>query len=208
MDSDILQSLMKCNLTEEEARPIELEEWDLVDGVLACEASVYVKLHSLKENFISIQGFKLSMSRAWNCKDLRVTRVRGALLHVFFPSMEEKQRVCLKCEFFTKEVACKIVKSFHGCTLVELRKDKGGCKFFRVRTMVKLNQPLRRLVNLATDMGMGAGYLAYECLPYVCFHCGLLDILSSNIQAFQVLKTLVTSVCMGYGSKFLVKDLG
>ncbi|GAA0142340.1 hypothetical protein LIER_03262 [Lithospermum erythrorhizon] len=38
-------------------------------------------------------GFNLAMSRAWNFKGLRVSRVRGSILHVFFPDEKVKERV-------------------------------------------------------------------------------------------------------------------
>ncbi|GAA0165244.1 hypothetical protein LIER_39939 [Lithospermum erythrorhizon] len=43
MDAEILRELMKCSLIEEEARPVMLDEEDLSDEVIECEASVYVK---------------------------------------------------------------------------------------------------------------------------------------------------------------------
>ncbi|GAA0153289.1 hypothetical protein LIER_37650 [Lithospermum erythrorhizon] len=136
MDASILRSLLNYNLTEKESLPIQLEEYELADEIVECEASIYVKIHSLKENF---------------------TQVRG-----------------LKGEFFTKDVAHKIIKSFNGCEAVELRKDNLGYKFFRLQALVNLGQPLRRLVNFSSDGGMGVGYLAYERLPHLCFHCGLM----------------------------------
>ncbi|GAA0153027.1 hypothetical protein LIER_37611 [Lithospermum erythrorhizon] len=146
MDVNILRSLLSCNLIEEEALPIQLEEFELADGIVECEESVYVKIHSLNDNFVSIQGFSMAMSNAWNCKDLRVARVLGPILQVFFPSLEENERVC----------------------------GKGGKKFFRLRATINLNQPLHRLLNFSVEGGLGTGYLAYERLPYLCFHCGLM----------------------------------
>ncbi|GAA0162891.1 hypothetical protein LIER_43619 [Lithospermum erythrorhizon] len=64
MDADILRSLLNCNLREEETLPIQ------------------------------IQGFSMAMSKAWNCKDVRVARVLGPILQVFFPSLEEKELIC------------------------------------------------------------------------------------------------------------------
>ncbi|GAA0160049.1 hypothetical protein LIER_16693 [Lithospermum erythrorhizon] len=85
MDAYIINELLGCRLTEEEATPVELVEEDLLDGIAECEASVYVKVHSHRNPFISTQGFNLSMSRAWNCKGIRVSKVRGSLLQVYFP---------------------------------------------------------------------------------------------------------------------------
>ncbi|GAA0142108.1 hypothetical protein LIER_35517 [Lithospermum erythrorhizon] len=42
---------------------------------------------------INIKNVSLAMSNAWNCWDLRVSRAGGSILHVFFPSLEEKKRV-------------------------------------------------------------------------------------------------------------------
>ncbi|GAA0172669.1 hypothetical protein LIER_41379 [Lithospermum erythrorhizon] len=63
MNAEILRNLMNCNLTEKKVKPIFLEETDLVDGVIECEASVNVKIHNLKVGF------------------------------VFFSSLQEKQRI-------------------------------------------------------------------------------------------------------------------
>ncbi|GAA0146663.1 hypothetical protein LIER_06562 [Lithospermum erythrorhizon] len=42
---------MNCNLTEEQANPIHLEEADVIDGVLECDASIFAKILNLKEGF-------------------------------------------------------------------------------------------------------------------------------------------------------------
>ncbi|GAA0186714.1 hypothetical protein LIER_34002 [Lithospermum erythrorhizon] len=91
MDAEILRELIRCSLTEEEARPALLEEEDLVERVIECESSVYPKVHTLKLGFISLQGFYLAMARAWNCKELRVSRVSAPILHIFFPNVQEKR---------------------------------------------------------------------------------------------------------------------
>ncbi|GAA0153916.1 hypothetical protein LIER_12042 [Lithospermum erythrorhizon] len=212
MDADILRSLISCSLTEEEAKPVVLEEEDLIDGVVECEASAFVKIHSLNLGFVSIQNFSLATAKAWNCKKIRVSRVTGPLLHVFFPSIEEKMQImetgawCFdnhllivknwmrgldpqtvsfyECKFwfqvqglneeFYTEVASKLSSSFSACKIMELRRDKAGKKLFRVKATVNVNQPLRRLVNFHVSMLQGAVYLAYERLPYLCFHCGLM----------------------------------
>ncbi|GAA0162560.1 hypothetical protein LIER_18626 [Lithospermum erythrorhizon] len=93
MDSEIICNLLKCNLTNEESPPIQLEEEDLADGISECEASAFAKVLSLKDGFIRIQNFTLTMAKAWNCKGLRVSRVVHSILHIFFPSLEEKKRI-------------------------------------------------------------------------------------------------------------------
>ncbi|GAA0185500.1 hypothetical protein LIER_32788 [Lithospermum erythrorhizon] len=93
MDSEIIRNLLKCNLTDEESHPIQLEEEDLVDGISECEASAFAKVLSLKDGFIRIQNFTLTMAKAWNCKSLRVSRVVHSILHIFFPSLEEKKHI-------------------------------------------------------------------------------------------------------------------
>ncbi|GAA0145267.1 hypothetical protein LIER_36096 [Lithospermum erythrorhizon] len=47
MDAEILRDLMKCSLMEKEARLVVLEEEDLLEGVLECEESAYVKFMPL-----------------------------------------------------------------------------------------------------------------------------------------------------------------
>ncbi|GAA0185249.1 hypothetical protein LIER_32537 [Lithospermum erythrorhizon] len=85
--------LIALSLTEEEAIPVQLKAEDLTDCILGCEASVYVKVLFEKDGFVSIQGFNLAISKAWNCKILRVTRIAGPLLHVFFASVKERDGV-------------------------------------------------------------------------------------------------------------------
>ncbi|GAA0157527.1 hypothetical protein LIER_14779 [Lithospermum erythrorhizon] len=70
-----------------------LEEADVVDGVVKCEASAYAKVHAPKLGFVSVKSFSLAMAKAWNYKDIRVSRVSGPILYVFFPSIKEKQRI-------------------------------------------------------------------------------------------------------------------
>ncbi|GAA0143905.1 hypothetical protein LIER_04478 [Lithospermum erythrorhizon] len=43
---------MNCSLTEEEAKPVLLEEDDLMDGVVEYEASAFVKIYALKLGFV------------------------------------------------------------------------------------------------------------------------------------------------------------
>ncbi|GAA0157514.1 hypothetical protein LIER_14766 [Lithospermum erythrorhizon] len=129
---------------------------DLSDDIVGCELSVCVKVHSDKNGFVSTQGFNLAMSKAWNCKGIRV---QGSILQVFFLSENDKARVMnqgpwcfdnrgMKEEFFTKEVSGKVGDSFMGSDAVELRVDKQGNKFFRLCAKVMINAPLRRLVTL------------------------------------------------------------
>ncbi|GAA0150851.1 hypothetical protein LIER_37187 [Lithospermum erythrorhizon] len=63
---------------------------------------------------------------------------------------------CLKAEFFTWDVASKLANSFPGCEEVELRWEKGGSKFFRVKVMIKVLLPLRRMVQFQLDGKMEA----------------------------------------------------
>ncbi|GAA0183490.1 hypothetical protein LIER_30891 [Lithospermum erythrorhizon] len=78
----------------------------------------------------------------------------------------------LKEEFFTWDVANKLVVAFQGCEEVELRRTKGGLKFFHTKSILNVDTPLRRLVNFQVEDEMGCGYLAYERLPTLCFKCG------------------------------------
>ncbi|GAA0172196.1 hypothetical protein LIER_26065 [Lithospermum erythrorhizon] len=80
----------------------------------------------------------------------------------------------LNAKFFTWDVASKITNSFPGCEEVELRREKGGAKFFRVKVVINLLRPLRRMVQFQLDEEVITGYLAYERLPHLCFNCGRL----------------------------------
>ncbi|GAA0157924.1 hypothetical protein LIER_15079 [Lithospermum erythrorhizon] len=160
MDLEILKSLMGIKLIEAEAIPVLLEEHDLLDGVLECEASLFVKIHSLKDNFVSLQGFSLAMSKAWDCKFVRISRVRGSILHVSFPSIEDKQRVMDNGPWCFDNNLLVMVQWAHGLDPLSLPFDVS--KFWiQVR-------------GLKVGKEVGIGYLAYERLPFCCFHCGLL----------------------------------
>ncbi|GAA0177514.1 hypothetical protein LIER_42140 [Lithospermum erythrorhizon] len=159
MDTEILRSLMNCSLTKEEAKPVLLEEEDLIDGVIECEASVFVKIHSLNLS--------------------RELVARGDPLEVSLMSVNSVFKcVDLKEEFYTKEVASKLSSSFMACEIMELRRDMAGKKFFRVKATVNVHQPIRRLVNFQVEMMQGAGYLAYERLP----HCASIVVISSRLN--------------------------
>ncbi|GAA0153437.1 hypothetical protein LIER_11677 [Lithospermum erythrorhizon] len=157
MDASIIRSLLKCKLSYSDLRPIQFEEEDLAKGIIERELSVYAKVLSFKESFVSIQGMKLALSKGWNCQDIRISRVTGPILNIFFPSSFEKKRIMetrpwgLKLEFFTWEVANKLGEAFPRCEDVELRREKGGSEFFRIKRGVNVLQPLRRLVQFQVE---------------------------------------------------------
>ncbi|GAA0185615.1 hypothetical protein LIER_32903 [Lithospermum erythrorhizon] len=93
MESTIIWSLLQCSLSDSERKPIKLEAEDLAEGIVECELSVYAKVMSLKEAFVSIQVVKIALSKARNCQELLVSRVYGPILHIFFSSFMEKKRV-------------------------------------------------------------------------------------------------------------------
>ncbi|GAA0167600.1 hypothetical protein LIER_22490 [Lithospermum erythrorhizon] len=162
MDTEILRELINCSLTEEEQTPVVLCEEDLMDGVVECEANVYIKIHALKLGFISIQGFSLAMTWDWNCNEGEEDPVNGEFDECKFWI----QVLGLKEEYYTNELAGKLALSFVGCQMVELRRDKGGKKFFRVRAVLKVNQPIRWLVNFKVGRIKGAGIgMAEEVHP-------------------------------------------
>ncbi|GAA0174763.1 hypothetical protein LIER_41777 [Lithospermum erythrorhizon] len=74
MDSEIIKGLLNCSLTAEEAALILLEEADLSDGIVGCEFSIYVKVHSYRDSFVNLLDFSMAMARAWNYKEVRVSR--------------------------------------------------------------------------------------------------------------------------------------
>ncbi|GAA0172197.1 hypothetical protein LIER_26066 [Lithospermum erythrorhizon] len=86
MESAIIKSLLQCNLNDNEMKEIRLEVEDLAEGIIECELSVYAKILTQKESFVSIEGVKLALSKAWNCQEIRVARVSGPILHIFFPT--------------------------------------------------------------------------------------------------------------------------
>ncbi|GAA0167576.1 hypothetical protein LIER_22474 [Lithospermum erythrorhizon] len=80
----------------------------------------------------------------------------------------------LKDEFYTKDVAFKLASSFRECEVVEMRKDRSGSKFFRIRPWVNVTKPIRRMVKFLVESSVRAGCLAYERLPHICFKCSFL----------------------------------
>ncbi|GAA0173671.1 hypothetical protein LIER_27237 [Lithospermum erythrorhizon] len=80
----------------------------------------------------------------------------------------------LNSEYFTWDVPSKLANSFPGCEGIELRWEKGGAKFFRVKAVIDVLVPSRRLIRFQLDEEVITGYLAYERLPHLCFKCGLL----------------------------------
>ncbi|GAA0162640.1 hypothetical protein LIER_18684 [Lithospermum erythrorhizon] len=76
----------------------------------------------------------------------------------------------MKGEYFTRDVAGKVGDAFLDCEAVELRVDRQGNKFFRLRAKVKINAPLRRLVTFQVREEIMARYLAYERQPNLYFH--------------------------------------
>ncbi|GAA0162947.1 hypothetical protein LIER_18931 [Lithospermum erythrorhizon] len=91
MNAAIINSLLHCSLSEAKSKPIRLDVEDLAEGIIESELSVYAKILSLTESFISIQSVRIALSKAWNCQDLRVLRVAGPILHVFFPLFRRKR---------------------------------------------------------------------------------------------------------------------
>ncbi|GAA0176392.1 hypothetical protein LIER_29395 [Lithospermum erythrorhizon] len=189
MDTEILRSLMNCSLTEEEAKPVLLEENDLIDGVVECEASAFVKVHALNLGvagpiihvfFPSIEGKRWVMESGPWCFDNHLLIIKNWVrgedpMDISFDECKFSFQVRgLKEEFYTKEVANNLSSSFMACEIMELCKDKAGKNFFRVKATVNVQQPIRRFVNFQVGTTHGAGYLTYGRLPYLCFHCGLM----------------------------------
>ncbi|GAA0149309.1 hypothetical protein LIER_08522 [Lithospermum erythrorhizon] len=153
MDTTLIKRLLQCNFNENELKPIHLELEDLAEGIVECELSVYAKILTLKESFIQGEdplGLQFDECTFW-------IYVRG-----------------LNSEYFTWDVASKLANSFPGCEGIELRWEKGGAKFFRLKAVINVLVPLRRLIRFQLDEEVITGYLAYERLPYLCFKCGLL----------------------------------
>ncbi|GAA0171080.1 hypothetical protein LIER_41080 [Lithospermum erythrorhizon] len=125
MDAEIFMDLMNCSLTEEEKAAVVLSEADLTDGVVECEASVYAKIYALRLGFVSIQGFSLAMHELGNAK-----RAEDPVNGGFEECKFWIQGRGLKEEYFIRDVAGKLIHAFVGCEVIELRRDKGGKKFF------------------------------------------------------------------------------
>ncbi|GAA0151894.1 hypothetical protein LIER_37376 [Lithospermum erythrorhizon] len=103
----------------------------------------------------------------------------------------------LKGEYLTRDVAGKIGNTFQGYESVELGYNKQEKKFFRLKATVMIHQPIRRLVNFKVGSSMVSGYLAYERLPNMCFHCGKLGHLIKQCPYLDPGKDCTTKVVYG-----------
>ncbi|GAA0161359.1 hypothetical protein LIER_17691 [Lithospermum erythrorhizon] len=90
----------------------------------------------------------------------------------------------LKPEFFTWEMANKLGEAFPRCEDVELRREKGGSRFFRIKSGVNVLQPLRRFLQFHVEEKVSVGYLDYERLPNLCLKYGLLGHLIRQCTQF------------------------
>ncbi|GAA0177723.1 hypothetical protein LIER_29740 [Lithospermum erythrorhizon] len=173
MDAEILRDLMNCSLTKEESKP----------------------------------KISLAMAKAWNCRDIRVSRMSWPILHIFFPYIKEKQRIMdnwpwcfdnhliimqnwargedpvdapfdeckfrfhvrgLKEEYHTKEVAGKLSSSLVGCEVLELWKDKGGKKFFRINCQFECQPTHSKICEFPGREGARRGFTSFNmwCIMY------------------------------------------
>ncbi|GAA0145100.1 hypothetical protein LIER_05366 [Lithospermum erythrorhizon] len=141
MDAAIIRSLLNCNLTDMELRPVRLE-------------------------------------------DLRVSRVAGPILHIFFPSFTEKKLIvengpwCYDSQLLVMKdwVRGEDPLTLHFDESVFWMHFRGlKAKFFTWDVASKLENAFPgRMIQFQTDDEVAAGYLAYERLPNLCFKCGRL----------------------------------
>ncbi|GAA0153789.1 hypothetical protein LIER_11947 [Lithospermum erythrorhizon] len=103
----------------------------------------------------------------------------------------------LKDEYLTRDVAGKIGNAFQDCESVELKFDKQGKKFFRLKATVMIHQPIRRLVNFKFGSSMVSGYLTYEMLRNMCFYCEKLGYLIKQCLELDPGEDCTTKVVYG-----------
>ncbi|GAA0154187.1 hypothetical protein LIER_12243 [Lithospermum erythrorhizon] len=174
MDATIIKSLLKCKLSKTELKPIQLVEEDLAKGIIECELSAYAKVIFLKESF---EKKRIMETGPW-CFDnhLMVMHDWARGLDPVTIAFDKRtfwiQVRGLKPDFFTWEVASKMGDAFPSCEDVELRREKGGSRFFRIKFGVNVLEPLRILIQFQIDDKTAIGYLAYERFPNPCFKCG------------------------------------
>lgn len=79
------------------------------------------------------------------------------------------------CYCFTMDVGLKLAKSFDSCSVLQLKEDRfHGTKFFHLRVLVNVLQPLQQVVRVSTpDGATHCALLKYEHLPSMCFFCGV-----------------------------------
>ena len=78
-------------------------------------------------------------------------------------------------ELYTKEVGRKLAGLLKECEEIQIREtqEEESRKFFRLRAMVDVTQPLRRTIKVTTPFqDQHTGILRYERLPHFCFQCG------------------------------------
>ncbi|GAA0159791.1 hypothetical protein LIER_16494 [Lithospermum erythrorhizon] len=103
----------------------------------------------------------------------------------------------LKEEYLTRKVASKVENAFQGCDMVELHVDKQRKKFFRLKALVNILMPIRRLVSFKVGSEVVAGYLAYERHPNMCFRCGRLEHLIRQCSELEPGSNIKYSVVYG-----------
>ncbi|KAK6158751.1 hypothetical protein DH2020_006065 [Rehmannia glutinosa] len=92
MDGDVVDSLKRFSLMEEELVGVTLDEKDVVKGVEESKLSLFGKLHGLKKaNFV---GFKIFLNGIWFTKKSFQMRELGMNLFQFvFQSEEDKNKI-------------------------------------------------------------------------------------------------------------------
>lgn len=77
---------------------------------------------------------------------------------------------------YTWEVGSKLPALFDSVTTIQLREDRSlGTKFFRIRALIPLHKPLKRIFRITTPDGTThVDLLKYERLPMFCFCCGFI----------------------------------
>ncbi|CAI9095727.1 OLC1v1031723C1 [Oldenlandia corymbosa var. corymbosa] len=177
----------------EEQESVEISEDEIRQGLTECRNSCYGRFICQDNegmNLIEDLLYVLNNGDLWDIDDhLLILKKweQGSQ-----PKLEDFDKVFfwinivgLSTEFYTKEVAEKLAKkSFNQCTDVQLKENaETGERFIRLRAMVDMKKPIRRLVRLiGPEKREAIGLLKYEKLPIFCFQCGVIGHSASSCK--------------------------
>lgn len=90
----------------------------------------------------------------------------------------------LSREMYTKEVAVRVAKNFKDVASVQLREKSGsGERFFRLRAMINVKYPIRRVVRIKRrEYAESLAIIRYERLSLFCYECGIMEHNAKNCK--------------------------
>lgn len=81
-----MSRLENVALRDFECDSVDVAEQDLADGIKERELSVFLHLHGFKS--VTMDGFKVAMSRAWRCDPFSMQKIDDTFYQVFLGNQE------------------------------------------------------------------------------------------------------------------------